>query len=294
MNGLEEKLSEAGRSKLAVIGFPFDHSSSYMKGTALAPPLIREAFNSQSINLWSEAGTDLGAESIIFDAGDLKLQPAPDAADAAQPPVEETFSKIERALALLLDYDLPPISLGGDHSITYPIIRALSKKHSGASILHFDAHPDLYDEFKGSQYSHACPFARIMEGGLAGRLVQVGIRTMNGHQREQAERFGVEVIEMKDWRDDIKLEFDSPLYISFDVDALDPAFAPGVSHYEPGGFTTRQAIRIIQTVSAPAVVGSDIVEHNPARDESGVTAMVCAKIMKELAARMLEFQHTLP
>ncbi|HEY7545492.1 MAG TPA: arginase family protein, partial [Blastocatellia bacterium] len=109
----------------------------------------------------------------------------------------------------------------------------------------------------------------------------------SGHQREQIARFGVEIHEMKNWRDDIKLEFDSPLYISFDMDGLDPAFSPGVSHPEPGGLTTRQAVGAIQTVKA-CVVGADIVEFNPARDPSGITAMVCAKLLKEIAARILE------
>src|SRR4030095_10149659 len=108
--------------------------------------------------------------------------------------------------------------------------------------------------------------------------------TMNGHQREQATRFGVEVIEMKDM-EGLQISFDSPVYVSVDMDALDPAFAPGVSHREPGGLTTRQVIDLIQSIKAP-VVGADIVEFNPKMDVMGMTAVVCAKILKELAARM--------
>jgi arginase family enzyme len=126
-----------------------------------------------------------------------------------------------------------------------------------------------------------------MEEGLAKRLVQVGIRTVNGHQREQAERFGVEFVEMRNWRDDLTLDFDSPVYISFDLDALDPAFAPGVSHREPGGLSTRQAIGVIQRLRAK-VVGADIVEFNPRMDPAQITAVVCAKLLKEIAAKMLE------
>jgi agmatinase len=177
--------------------------------------------------------------------------------------------------------------LGGDHAVTYPIVEAFHKKYDDLSILHFDAHPDLYNELDGNRHSHACPFARIMENGLARRLVQVGIRGMNSHQRNQAERFGVEVHEMKDWKEGIRLEFDGPLYISFDMDALDPAFAPGVSHFEPGGLTTRQAIQMIHNIRTPQIVGADIVEYNPKRDPSGVTAMVSAKIFKEVAAKMI-------
>jgi len=186
----------------------------------------------------------------------------------------------------LLERRLRPIALGGDHSITYPVIRAISRKYPGLAILDFDAHPDLYDEFQGSRSSHACPFARIMEQGLARRLVQVGIRTLNGHQRRQAERFGVELIQMKDWRG-ILPALDGPLYLSFDLDVLDPAFAPGVSHREPGGLSMREALGAIQSVSAE-IVGADIVEFNPRRDVMNVTAAVCAKLLKEIAAKMLE------
>lgn len=261
---------------LALIGLPYDENSSYMKGPALAPPLIREALHCQSTNRWTESGINLGADTVFHDAGDLDFS-------SADNPIED----IERAIGELLDRDLLPIALGGDHAITYPVVKAFSKKYTRLDILHFDAHPDLYDELYGNRNSHACPFARIMENGLAQRLVQVGIRTMNGHQREQAERFGVEVIEMKDFDESIRLTFDAPLYISFDMDALDPAFAPGVSHYEPGGLSTRQAIRTIQQLQAPAIVGADIVEYNPKRDPSGVTAMTAAKILKEIAAKML-------
>ena len=117
--------------------------------------------------------------------------------------------------------------------------------------------------------------------------MQVGIRTLNPHQREQAARFGVEVIEMKNWQPDTNLHLEGPAYLSIDMDCLDPAFAPGVSHHEPGGFTTRDVISIIQGLNVP-VVGADLVEFNPARDPSGITAAVAAKLTKELLAVLLE------
>jgi agmatinase len=264
------------RCKLAIIGFPFDRYSSFLKGAALAPPLIRRSLFCPSSNMWTESGIDLGSENTFFDAGDLSFAPDRDA-----------FIDIESAVSDLLARDMKPISLGGDHSITYPITRAFGKKYPRLSILHFDAHSDIYDIFEGNRLSHACPFARIMEEGLVDRLLQVGIRTMSRHQREQVERFGVEVCEMKDWRDGLQFEFDSPLYISFDMDGLDPSCSPGVSHPEPGGLTTRQAVSVIQSVKA-RVVGADIVEFNPSRDVSDITAMACAKLLKEIAARMLE------
>jgi hypothetical protein len=127
--------------------------------------------------------------------------------------------------------------------------------------VHIDAHPDLYDDFEGDRYSHACPFARIMEEGLADRLIQIGIRTMTGHQRAQARRFGVEVVEMRHLKPDIRIPTDVPLYVSIDIDALDPAFAPGVSHREPGGMSVRQLLSVIQSLEAP-IVAAEVVELN--------------------------------
>ncbi|HEY6119979.1 MAG TPA: agmatinase [Pyrinomonadaceae bacterium] len=268
--------SQGAPSNLALIGFCYDDNSSFMKGAADAPSQIRAALQSEAWNLTSESGIDLGAENTFFDAGDIKPIPG-----------SEMPSLIEESILTLLNDGLAPISLGGDHSITYPIIRALSRKYDKLNILHFDAHPDLYDDFDGNRYSHASPFARIMEKRLVQRLVQVGIRTINAHQRKQIERYGVEVIETKQWQEPPALEFDSPLYISFDMDALDPAFAPGVSHREPGGLTTRQAIDLIQAVKGK-VVGADIVEFNPRMDPLHITGTVCAKLLKEIAAKMLE------
>ena len=274
---MQEKslISAEQPAKLALIGIRYDENSSFTKGAADAPPQIRAALRSDAWNLTSENGTDLSDDSIFFDAGDIE-------------PVSgsEMFALIENSVHTLIADGLAPISLGGDHSITYPIIRAFARKYSDLSILHFDAHPDLYDSFEGNRNSHASPFARIMERKLVKRLVQVGIRTFTAHQREQARKFGVESIEMCNLRDDLHLDFDSPVYISFDIDALDPAFAPGVSHREPGGLSTRQAISLIQRLKG-RVVGADIVEFNPRMDPLHITGTVCAKLLKEIAAKML-------
>ena len=274
---MPEQLSTTAeqRAKLAIIGIRYDENSSFMKGAADAPPQIRAALRSAAWNLTSEDGTDLSDESIFFDAGDIGPVPG-----------SEMSTLIENSLHTLIADGLTPISLGGDHSITYPIVRAFSRKYRDLSILHFDAHPDIYDSFQGNRHSHASPFARIMEHKLAKRLVQVGIRTFTSDQREQVKKFGVESIEMRDLAAGLQLEFDSPVYLSFDLDALDPAFAPGVSHREPGGLSTRQAIDIIQRLKGK-VVGADIVEFNPRMDPLHITGTVCAKILKEIAARML-------
>lgn len=264
------------RPKLAIIGIRYDENSSFTKGAADAPPQIRAALRSDAWNLTSENGTDLSGDSIFFDAGDIEPVAGSD-----------MLTLIENSIYTLIGDGLTPISLGGDHSITHPIVRAFARKYNNLSILHFDAHPDIYDSYQGNRNSHASPFARIMEQKLVKRLVQVGIRTFTAHQREQVTKFGVETIEMRNVTADLQLEFDSPVYISFDVDALDPAFAPGVSHREPGGLSTRQAIELIQRLKGK-VVGADIVEFNPRMDPLHVTGTVCAKLFKEIAAKMLE------
>lgn len=264
------------RAKLAILGIRYDENSSFTKGAADAPPQIRAALRSDAWNLTSENGTDLSGDSIFFDAGDIE-------------PVagSEMSSLIESSVSTLIADGLMPISLGGDHSITHPVVRAFARKYQDLNILHFDAHPDIYDSFQGNRNSHASPFARIMEEKLAKRLVQVGIRTFTANQREQVRKFGVESIEMRNLIGNLQLEFDGPVYISFDIDALDPAFAPGVSHREPGGMSTRQAIDLIQRLKG-RVVGADIVEFNPRMDPLHITGTVCAKLLKEVAARMLE------
>jgi arginase len=259
--------------KPTLLGIPFDANSSYLRGAADAPPLIREAFRCDSSNSSTESGIELGADSVL-DAGDLDL------------PSDAAFTAIENAIRGLLDKGQTPVCLGGDHSITYPILRAFKKRFSDLTIVHFDAHPDLYDDFEGNRYSHACPFARIMEEGLAKRLIQVGIRTMNAHQRKQAARFGVEVVEMRNLPAPEKLKLAGPIYVSFDVDVLDPAFAPGISHREPGGMSVREAISHLHAITGD-IVGADIVEYNPTQDVSQLTAMVCAKILKEILGKMI-------
>ena len=266
----------AERPSLGILGICSDENSSYQRGAAEAPPLIRSAFHCTSTNGWSESGRNLWEEGLFYDAGDVY----PAAGEAG-------LLEIERSVDDLLKRGLRPILLGGDHAITHPILRAFMRHYPRLAILHVDAHPDLYDEFEGSRSSHACPFARIMEEGLVQRLVQVGVRAISAHLRDQVRRFQVEMIEMKDWQDGRCFTFEEPVYLSFDLDGLDPAYAPGVSHPEPGGLTTRQALQVIQNLSG-CVVGADIVEYNPRRDMNGMSAGVCAKLLKEIASKMLE------
>jgi len=260
---------------VVVVGVPVDENSSFMRGPAAAPRHIREALHSGSTNLCAENGVDLKTDSRWRDAGDL--------GSAEEQP---SFTQIEEHLDGLLGQGAAVIALGGDHSITYPLVRAHARIHTGLNLLHLDAHPDLYDELDGSRISHACPFARILEEELVARLVSIGIRTANPHQRQQAERFGVETYGVTDDWSAALASLRPPLYLSLDLDVLDPAFAPGVSHYEPGGLSTRDVLEILHDLPCPPI-GADIVELNPDRDLHGVTAMVAAKLLKEIIVRML-------
>ena len=243
-----------------------------MRGPAKAPPIIRRALWSASSNAAAENGLELGKDIAIADHGDLAL---------AENDGDDGL--IDAAIAAALTADQCPISLGGDHSVSYPIVRALHRFTGPVTILHFDAHPDLYDAFDGNRRSHASPFARIMEEQFASRLVQVGIRTLNAEQRAQAQRFGVEIIPARGFDSRIVPLLEGPLYVSIDLDGLDPAFAPGVSHHEPGGLTVRELIDTLHLQRA-SLAGADVVELNPDRDIHGMTAMVAAKLVKELCA----------
>jgi len=257
-------------TKIIIQGIKFDKKSSYQKGPKLAPPLIREALNCGSLNLFTENGTSIESPDIE-DKGDFEIS---------------EYFNIEEITKNHLDLNCKIITLGGDHSITFPIVKAHHKKYPKLDILHIDAHPDLYDNYEGDKYSHACPFARILENGFAIRLVQVGIRTLNSHQAEQAKKYKVEIHQMKNLDLSTITKFENPLYISLDMDGFDPAFAPGVSHHEPGGLTSRQVIGLIQSLDAE-VIGADIVEYNPNRDFQNMTAFLAAKMMKEILGKMM-------
>jgi agmatinase len=209
---------------------------------------------------------------LLEDAGDLPLDEGPD-----------DLERISAAARQAIRDGAVPLFLGGDHMVTYPVVAGIAAERGPVAILHVDAHPDLYDDFEGDPLSHASPFARIMENKLASRLVQVGIRTANKHCRAQAAKFGVETVEMRSFAAERVPIPDGPLYITIDMDALDPAFAPGVSHHEPGGLSVRDILSVLDRVRGP-LIGADIVEYNPSRDVNGMTAVVAAKLVKEIAA----------
>jgi arginase len=260
---------------ISLLGIPHDENSSFMRGAAEAPAHIRREVFCDAYSTWTETGVHLGAPGQIVDHGDVRFDGAVD-----------PWLLIEQGVARALESGHPLISLGGDHAITHPIMRAVRRGHPKVTILHIDAHPDIYHEYEGNPRSHASPFARIMEEGLADRLIQVGLRTINEHHRDQFKRFGVEAYDAAH-SSDLKLGLRTPVYLSVDMDGLDPAHAPGVSHREPGGLSTRQVLNLIHSIDQP-IVAADIVEFNPRCDISNMTALVAAKLLKEIAGMMVK------
>jgi len=258
--------------RVSLLGIPHDENSSYLRGAAEAPPLIRRELFSDAYSVWSETGIDLGGR--FKDCGDVQF-------DDGDP-----WETIAESVLRATESGDPLLALGGDHAVTHPIMRAVRRRHPQLTILHFDAHPDIYDAYQGNPRSHASPFARIMEEGLTERLIQVGLRAFNDHHRAQFKRFGVEVIEMGRCNGPLGIEITTPVYITLDLDGLDPAYAPGVSHREPGGLSPRQVIDWIHQIDQQ-IVGADIVEYNPRCDLSNVTATVAAKLAKEIAGMMI-------
>lgn len=251
-------------------GIPTDINSSYKRGCSKAPKEIIKALNCDSSNMYGELGYEIKLNKNCINTGDLKLNENINDFDII---VSQTAKKIK--------YKNKIISLGGDHFITYPLIKAFHKYYKNLNIIHFDAHSDLYENFQNNPFSHASPFARIMEQNLASNLIQIGIRTLNDHQKQQAKKFHVKLISPYQIEEALNLNLKEPTYISIDLDALDPAFAPGVSHYEPGGLSVRDIIKVLHSLNAN-IVGADIVEYNPLNDINSQTAMVCAKLIKEI------------
>jgi arginase len=229
---------------------------------------------SEAGNPYTELGLDLRSPGVMIDAGNVAIVET-----------ERDRDAIEEAVAEQLRAGRRVLSIGGDHSITYPILRAYAKEYGRLSIVHFDAHPDMYPSFQGDPYSHACPFARILEDGLVMQLVQIGIRTMSPQQRTLVEKYGVQVFapwQLQDARNALPR---GDVYVSLDLDGLDPAFAPGVSHREPGGLSVRDVLELVKLIPG-TIVGADVVEYNPKQDVSGITASVAAKFAREFIGLM--------
>ena len=259
---------------ITLLGVPTDSNSSHLRGPAGAPAAIRKLMASGMSNLCAENGVDLEDPAVFIDAGDVEISET-----------KGDFERISNASRKAFESG-PSVFLGGDHFVTWPIIDGLVR--SGAKpphLVHIDAHPDLYPDFDGNPHSHASPMARLFENQRIASLTQIGIRTINPVQKAQINKYGVKVISPSNLHDLKNTLPDGPTYLTIDLDGLDPAYAPGVSHHEPGGLSVRDVINIIADLPGP-LIGGDIVELNPGRDLNDMTAAVALKLLKEMVGRI--------
>jgi agmatinase/guanidinopropionase len=264
---------------------PFDSGTSYRSGTRFGPRKIREA----SLLLWgynNALQVDPFRSLRVVDYGDVEVIPVD---------IEETYKAIESEVGGLLDSGVVVASLGGDHSITLPLLRAHARRLGPLAVVHFDSHPDTWDrEFGDRPYSHGTPFRRAIEEGLidTNAYIQIGIRgpTSGPGDLEDARRLGARVITYEEFSaSGIKLVLSEVrekvsgkrVYVSFDIDSVDPAFAPGTGTPEVGGFTSHEALRLVRGLEEINLVGFDLVEVSPPYDHGDITEILAANLVFE-------------
>jgi len=277
---------DARGADLAILGVPYDGATSHRSGARFGPRAIRE----QSLLLWgyNNALRVAPFELLkIIDAGDVDVVP---------PDQKATQLAIEAEARQLGDAGAKVIALGGDHSITLPLLRAAAARHGPVAVVHFDSHPDTWDaEFGTQRYSHGTVFRRAIEERLIdlAAYFQVGIRgpTAGPQDYADARRLGARMITLDD-----ALERGIPavlaeivasvgvkaVYCSLDIDAVDPAFAPGTGTPEPGGFTSHQVLQLVRGLAGLNIIGADLVEVAPPYDQGQITAILAANLIFEM------------
>ena len=274
---------------VAIVGVPYDGGTSYRPGARLGPREIR----SQSSLI---RGYNYFQKVAPFD----RLNVA-DAGDVDAPPVsiEKAYAAIESRIAAIAAAGAKPIVVGGDHSITLPVLRALAAKHGPLALVQIDAHIDTWDEYFGGKYFHGTAFRRAIEEGVIDgrRFVQVGIRgPMYGEADFEFHRqHGITMIDIDQVKDrgvagvleEVRRVAAGPAYMTFDIDAVDPAFAPGTGTPEVGGLTSHEALRLVRGLRGLSLVGGDIVEVSPLFDGPGqITAVLASNLMFECLCAM--------
>jgi agmatinase len=272
---------------VAVLGVPFDSGTSYRSGARLGPREIRS--QSSLIRPYSYFQKISPFEKLaVVDAGDV---------DAPPVGIEQAYSAIEAGVTRVLDAGAIPMAVGGDHSISLPILRAVSRKHGPLALVQFDAHIDTWGDYFGGKYFHGSPFRRAIEEKVIvpSRYAQVGIRgPMYGEDEdfEYQRAQGVTTIDIGMVKRDgaaktmarvREIVGAHPLYVTFDIDSVDPAFAPGTGTPEVGGLTSYEAQELVRELAGLNLVACDVVEVAPAFDGPGqITALLAANIMFEL------------
>ena len=280
--------SSADGLDVALIGIPYDGGTSYRPGARFAPRAIRE--QSSLIRPWHPVLKVHPFERLrVADCGDVDVNPIS---------IEDTYAAVSRHLDGVIAAGALPLCVGGDHSITLPILRSLARRHGPVGVVHFDAHPDTWDEYFGHKFFHGTPFRRAVEEGVIDpkRFIQIGLRGPLYGPDDFAfhDERGIEAIRIETVKDlgvgwvAARLERlrDGPVYCSFDIDAIDPAYAPATGTPEVGGLTSYEALSLVRSLAGLDLVGADIVEVSPAYDGPGqVTALLAANLMFELVCQ---------
>jgi len=287
----EATIDDLDEANLIVLGIPWDASSSYRKSSATAPNIIRQATSGELYNPYTENNVNIKEKWLIFDAGDVKIS-----SNDAMTSRKEVLSTLTRIYNSKKNQRF--LFLGGDHLISYFCFYSLCEigyfEGGRSGIIYLDAHPDLYYQYKGNLYSHACVLRRILDQTKIDpkNIIQIGIRASTKEQREFANNSGIKTIYKNQFLEEkpdtiakvIKEEFSGTvekIYLSIDLDILDPAYAPGLGNPEPGGLTTRELINFIQEISDLPISVFDVVELSPTYDQSNITAFAAAKVIKE-------------
>jgi guanidinopropionase len=275
--------------EIGIIGVPWDGGTTNRAGARHGPRALRDA--STMMRMVNQATAIAPFHTAkVADLGDVGPNPAS---------LDDTLLRIERFYTAIVAASIVPLTAGGDHLTSLPVLRAVAKKQP-LGMIHFDSHTDLYDSyFGGYRYTHGTPFRRGIEEGLLDpkRVVQIGIRgtTYDGEDREFARASGVRVIPIEEALDlgpDAVMEEarrivgDTSIYVSFDIDAIDPSQAPGTGTPEIGGFTTHQAQRMLRKLEGLSIAGADLVEVSPPFDIGGLTAFAGVSLMFELLCAM--------
>ena len=270
---------------VALLGIPYDGGTSYRTGARFGPRAVRE--QSSLIRPWNPVLKVHPFERLkVADCGDVDVVPIS---------IERTHAAIEAKIDQVVAAGARPLSVGGDHSVTLPILRALAKRHGPLAVVHFDAHPDTWDEYFGSKLFHGTPFRRAIEENLIDpkRFVQVGIRgpLYGSEDFEFHDQHGIEVLRIEPIKEQglpwaagkLARLRGMPLYCSFDIDACDPAYAPATGTPEVGGLTSWEALTLVRSLAGATLVGADIVEVSPPYDGPGqITALLAANLAFEL------------
>ena len=282
-------VAEVARWDIAVVGVPFDGGTSYRPGARFGPAAVRQG--SRLLRPYNPALQALPfALAQVVDAGDIACTPFS---------TEEAVTQIEAAADALLEAGGRMVAIGGDHTVALPLLRATARQHGPLALVHFDAHLDTWDTYFGQRYTHGTPFRRAWEEGLLLRdhSVHVGLRgpLYSDHDLTEDTGMGFAQVTTGDVdalgvaavvRQVLARIGEAPVYVSVDIDVLDPAHAPGTGTPEAGGLTSRELLSLLRGLEPAAVVGADVVEVSPAYDHAEITAIAAAHVLYDLITLM--------